>query len=559
MFLTWADVFGTSFDRSALSDRVAGADLEYLIRGLSMISTILFASGEDQRVLQRNLIGELFEGEPLARALARFDSGQADAILHAGGLVQAAHLALRHAGQTTALDSSIFGELLLGANEYLGDFPASTIDEAAGLFLHGSVLQDDEQLRYLMPRYYDLLVDRPVASGTDIASLFERASGGLSLGDFLANSLAVYAAFYRYRSAADFSDRSFGIALEALGRLADSPVAFERYRELVTIDLEELVAAAKRGSDGPSSFDEFVALHAKPLVEMSGRKTVPLWLPWVAAKIADGARWIIATGLRGRKDEIADFDGRFGKMFEDYAFDVLRRCHPAGAGPAQLYAPIRYETERGNEESNNATLVLGDTAVFLEMTITSPLFKHLWAGDTAAFRDFVHDRFVAGSTMKMAKLSRRIEDFRAGRLELPGTDASTIRTICPVIVTLLPWPRHHVIEVAVAPVWAELDPIGGPETLPGRVMPPVFVSAEELEMIEGSIQAGDFTLPVLLDDWQSSGFRASPLKNYLLLGRPGYVERENAHLLARFIEVAETLKDGATTLFRFRDEPESHD
>ena len=216
---------------------------------------------------------------------------------------------------------------------------------------------------------------------------------------------------------------------------------------------------------------------------------------------------------------------------------------------ASSHASLRYETECGGEESNDATLLTGDAALFFEMTITHPRFEDMWQGDPAAFRAFVRDRLVSGSTKKLAKLSRRIEDFSRGRLRYGTAETSRIRDIYPILVTLLPWPIHAIIWQLIAPDLLDLDPFGGPELDGQRIHRPIFVSAEELGMIEESIRSGDLDLPSLLRDWQSSAMAGSSLKNYLLLER-GFQEELNSHLAAEYRRVIESLRLEVARLVR---------
>ena len=252
-------------------------------------------------------------------------------------------------------------------------------------------------------------------------------------------------------------------------------------------------STAASGEDSPVPFAEFVAHHTRRLLRLSDAESVPVWLPWVESKIADDPRWIIASAKVGDVSAIADFDGLLGDLFEDYVFDLLSRCYPTSGGTAQLFGPIEYETEQGLEESNDATLFSGPDAVFIEVTITHPRFPVLWNGDVSAFRAFLVDRFVNGETRKLWKLSKRINDFRAGRLQIGGVDPATVGTIYPVLVTLLAWPRHGILSLVVDPVYAELDPFGGDTDLPGVVAKPVFVSC-------GGARDARGVAPVGLDD-----------------------------------------------------------
>ena len=308
-------------------------------------------------------------------------------------------------------------------------------------------------------------------------------------------------------------------------------------------------STAAAGADSPVPFGEFVAHHARPLLRLSAAESVPVWLPWVESKIADDPRWIIASAKVGDVSAIADFDGLLGGLFEDYVFALLSRCYATSGQTTQLFGPIEYQTEQGLEESNDATLFSGSDAVFFEVTITHPRFPVLWNGDVPAFRAFLADRLVNGSTRKLWKLSKRIGDFRAGRLQIGGMDPASVGTIYPVLVTLLAWPRHGILSLVVDPVYAELEPFGGGEDLLGTVAKPVFVSAEELEMLEVSLRSG-WTMPEVLETWRRSPHAESSLKNHLFLDRR-FEEQPNPYLLEMFKDVVSALKSNAAELIHF--------
>ena len=190
--LTWSEVFDAPFSAEALNEQLATTSRSFLLRGLSMIGTVLVNTGS-RIAEQRGLAQEILDGEARDRALALFDKGEIQALTHADSVLHAVHLTLKYANADGGSDdSSVFGPLLLGANEQLGGSLAETPDELAGLVLHNFAFGGGDQLRYLVPRYYDLLVRRPSRSGGSAsatpASVFETATG-LPLEDFLSLQL----------------------------------------------------------------------------------------------------------------------------------------------------------------------------------------------------------------------------------------------------------------------------------------------------------------------------------------------------------------------------------
>lgn len=111
-YLSWSDVYDQAFSLDALVTRLQGSSRVYLLRGLSMIGTLITNTGGRTGRPQRDLAGEILDGEARKRAIAMFDSGEIQVLTHADSILQATRLVLRHGGSDGTEDSSVFGPLI---------------------------------------------------------------------------------------------------------------------------------------------------------------------------------------------------------------------------------------------------------------------------------------------------------------------------------------------------------------------------------------------------------------------------------------------------------------
>lgn len=557
-WLSWRDVRGTEPDLDEIRAMVTRVGRDWLLRSLSMIETLLTNTGMDESK-QRALAAELLVGSDRERALELFDSGKVGAFVHPRGVMVAIKLALRYAaGATNAVHASLIGPVLLASNELASTWVGESLDDAASIAIRSSVLDLLEQPRYLLPRYHELLAERASVLadqiGLDIGALFEAASGGLSIADYLALTMVVYAVLRQFNRAQVFDEQNYGLAVADVARRALSPEVWEKYEQLMVTEVEA-AAAVVAGDDEPGlTFEQFNSLRARPLVRLSNGDIVPVWLPWLLAKAGDGMRWTIQTALAGDGPAINQFTDALGSIFEDYAFALLARLYPDHGELQCLYPEIDYRRGGNVEQSNDATLFIGDSAFFFEFTITAPPSLILFNGDLEGYRAFIRSRFLReGTNQKLLKLERRISDFLSGELRFGPDYRQFVKRIFPVLVTLVPWPHHHVIARAIEPDFTPLVLLRGSAQGDITIDPWRLASIEEMEMLEGSLLAGDADIQSIFAGWASSRYFDSTLNNYLFLERP-WREVQNPHLREKYLTITNGLKEGAAR--RVRLDPE---
>lgn len=537
--LGYSDLHGKTPTREELVALVTSCTSENLLWKVSALGTLLALQGRATSLtVQAQLTMQLLP-EPLnRRAVERLTKGEHQILVHHEGLIVTALLALAHGQAGTGgvqgdRDPFTLGRILLMVNDLLAEGPKDwTIDDALHFALRNDVFGTNDQPRYVLARYYDLLgvrARRPGSPRVNFDAAFTAATG-LELDDYWALSLGHFGLFARLQKAGDIDSSHYGRVL--LEPTAEGKPIFDKYLTITSRPIA--VARDSLRADPPVSlaYADIQPFLRAPLIQLTTGAQVPVWLSWYVDKMASGPRWILQDFFAAQSSRgVQDFNAYLGELWENYVRDLLARCYPS-SGPLQiLFGPIVYG--KPPEESNDATLFLGDAAVFIEATVTAPQARILWTGNSTAYRSFVRERLVMGRPGKLAKLARRINDFRSGALHFPGVEPSQIRHIIPVLATLTPHPRNPITATVVREEAAGLlsqREYGAQQT----VYPIGVIAAEELEIVESASRAGGFDLALELRNWSESPYRDWPLKNYLF--DRGVGRQPNPYLAQRFDE-----------------------
>lgn len=503
---------------------------------------------------QLALAMQLLPDQQHRRVQELFRRGERQVLVHGEALLAIASLAV-HRGRPDAgpLDADPFalGRLVLLVNDLLArGKPDWSMEDAVGFSLRNEVFGSTSQARYELARYYDLLIRRSRAAHSrtdwiDLDSGF-RETTGLSLEEYVTFTFALYSHFVRFQTADDVAAQPYALP----GALAQSrnPDKLERYLEDVAQSTEEVAARLPRisGELPETAVEPWVR---RPLVRLGKAAAVPVWLPWLIDKAGAGLRWRLTDWAADAGPGVQQLNAYLGSLFEEYGRDLLRFAYPESPVGPQLLGPVEYSMPL--EASNDATLLIGDTAVFFEFTVTSPPARILWAGNAVEWRRFARERLIGARDRrpgKVAQLGRRIGHFLDGRLKLPGAPAA-VRRIIPVLVTLRSHPSNPIMAAALSeelkafPDWPT-GQRGDIEVLPLRML-----SAEELEIATAGSRAGTLDFTESLIAWtHSRQQRDWSYKNFLRYDR-NYEEVPNAYLISAYRECTEMVTNLAKELF----------
>lgn len=549
--LAHSDLHGREPTTAELIDLVSTCSAQNLLWKLSVVGTLASRAPRVNRQAQQALARQLLPDPASARAAELLGSSEHQVFVHQESLVVGAIVALAYASDAPGdepgdADPYAVGRIVAMLNDLLAEGPREwSIDDGVRFALRNEVFGATERAANAIARYYDLLAARSRVSSTrqrwDLDATFSDAYG-LSLEEFWTLGWAHYAVFSRLRAAADLDRVQYGRV--RLTPTSDGERVFGLYSRLVSRQLADVREELHAHPPTSLAYAEVEPFLRRPLIELPSGALMPVWLPWFADKLGPGARWLLQDAFAQRSSHgVQDFNAYLGALWEDYVFDLLDRSYPSQKPLRMLYRPVLYG--HPPEESNDATLFLGDNAVFFEATVSALPARISWTGDVDGFRDWVRQRMYTGSPGKVAKLARRIDDFVKGKLVFDGINRSHIRHIIPVLVTLTPYPRNPITAVAFAEeargVLTEIQRRGAVTIHSLRSL-----SAEDLEMAESLSAAGEFQFADELKAWEASGVRDWPFKNYVFATRSTIPP--NAYLRRRFEDITEFVRTRAPRL-----------
>jgi hypothetical protein len=501
---------------------------------------------------QGDLAREILDGLTLNRVLALLHTGRFHFIFHEEQLLTAARLAIcfGRSDPDETWDKQTMSEFLLRVNDAL-TLGAEANDDDMGLMisLRRLGLAEHEQPRYLLGRYFDLLISRSRArqgqpSSVDLDAAFLAATG-VTIEQFLAFGLLYCGPYMEIDDAASLLQSRFLSAAAAVeAGIADSSL-LDLCRTLFSADRAWFLAHLNpSGLPADIALTSFLPFQERPLYRLRNASAVPLSFRFLLERATYGAYWVLHEYCRQRDPRagVQRFKAHIGAAFQDYATDLLARC----TQPAALYTENQIRQITGSAEAlPDAVLVEDDAVIVLEMSAAAIPTQMQIMGDVPGFR--TKTRLDSGR--KFEQLDRSVSRLLGNDLRLPGLDGSKIRRIYPVLVLLFPFPQLPYTWDAVGRHSNSLGTSFYRGNLPGRVGQRQILTSEELEMAEPLLQRG-ITLSGMLADKLSDPIAADlSFKNWLF-DRPGYNEPENEFMKELLWKVAQAVRDSTSGLLR---------
>jgi hypothetical protein len=525
-----------------------------------MVATVLLnadnKAGGHSPSAHLSMAHALLKGDLWETANSGFERRQWQVFLPPEGFLLAIRAVVRFGKPSVAASASVgdvLGELILTATDLLD--PARSEVDIAGRVLRLWWFARQDQARYALPRYFSLLTattDPSAPNYLDLDATFREASGGLSIREYVASAMFLYAMYARYELPPDIEKHGFGnewrtIAKRSLDRR--KRLAFER---LVLRSVPELARELRRQE--PEFVYGYGALEPvlrAPFLRLADGNVVPIWMPLLRDLAAEGPRWVLAGHLSrtAGTNAISRLNAFLGGRFEEHTRRLLARCY-LDAGPFQVLFPGEdYGTPDEPKEGTDAVLTIGDAAVFFEMTITAPPAAALWSSSTAAF-----GKFLRGSLrQKLSKLEACVGDFLDGRMSYVEPKPMYVRRVFPLLVTLQAYPANPVLSEMYSRVLAGFPFLSGSQLADAGVRRLRFMTIEELEMLEGALNAGQADLVALLDDWCFMYPAGDvPFKNFLLVEKR-FHEIPSSVLKVQFDQATTDMTAEVAKLFRLDD------
>lgn len=218
-YIPWSQVAGKFSGIDRLRELASSLPAESMLIYISTMSIILNNMPWDLDNLhaQQRALAQYLCTPEVARQVDRYiEEGSGDVLIHEEQLLLAAKLALCYGQPGPAKDIPLeqLGELLLGINNLLQEeeAEAATLRELMIVrVLRQRGISRNEQARYLLPRYFDLLVTRTRSKslpGIDFDQMFLDAVG-FSIKQWMSFAFLYFAPFVDITSVKELQDKGF--------------------------------------------------------------------------------------------------------------------------------------------------------------------------------------------------------------------------------------------------------------------------------------------------------------------------------------------------------------
>lgn len=435
-------------------------------------------------------------------------------------------------------DSRVGAEFLLRILDFFESKTASQPADMLSLVLRRLGAMPNEQERYLVGRYFDLMVTRPRAKWGP-PSPFDQAfreALSFSIEEYLALGYALVAGLIPIATVADLAASRFDqIVRVASSTIAHLPNAHEVERTLCApVDWyrTETMDFPKDPNPGLTNLEP---LYDKPLVRVPSGGVLPVSRSLLLQRLTLGIYWEVFTNKRLQAHGVVDVNAALGGLYQDYCTEALRAA-TAGRGVSQIIA----ESEvTGAPADSKPDLVVkeGRRWIVIETTVSTLKRRTLIQGDADAFRKEIAPKSHLGKKFRQPLAAAT--NLISGRTSCEDLPVGEVEEIVPVVLFLHPFPQHAVIRRELESAYqlpkVLRRPTGGADI---KVLPLQLISTEEMEIMEPLLQKGGSLGALLLTRQDGDPFIAGgPLKN-ALMALPGWQEPDNPRMKELMDEMA---------------------
>jgi hypothetical protein len=479
---------------------VAFESAAFYISGMGMATFEARPDPETQRDLAKALIIDPDILEGIEQALS---SRKGSVVFAEQHLAAIARLAVKHADRwqnaDLARDGRTLERTLLGCSALaMGDSERLTGEhmgpfDAVAFLVHNGAFYSREPLLEALARnvwlYQDLAQSSDARAHPQWRDLDDWARGvsGLRLREQLAVGFGALGAarvldeagplqgrgLLSATWASDIADRLDVPADRVLDTLSADPRWYaEQFDEIETRYGLSDSAAAAGWTTSPFEARPFVKLRDGRLLLWSVR-ALTSWL-------TDGFYYRGLTRASAQND-VSGFTAFNGWLVERYAREVvegvLPRTKPAGSGRA--LRSVRYQMQSGEVDSPDIALDYGQDLVLVEVRSGRLKLDTRVTGDPARVQRDLEVLIVE----KAQQLSRRIDDYLAGRYELDGVRQEDIRRIWPVVLS-------GASLLMAEPVYDWIIDAVGDHLRQATVQPLTIIDMADWEQLCGQLEAG---------------------------------------------------------------------
>jgi hypothetical protein len=532
-WLTWSDLGGGGATLNRLQEIAAQLPSTTLLQLVGMAS-VLEANRpmgtEEQRKQQAGAVTELLAPELVDHARQLILEGRRDVLLHEEQLLTVARLAILHGqqGPAVVIDAgrkALIGELLLGINELIvldESGKAEADDLAIMMALRRLAGVTNDQPRYAIPRWYDLLVTRSRSYAgeppkLDLDTTF-RSATGLTIEEYLGFAFAYVGPFTDMATVQDLAKKNFAGVAAAFEKQFEDKALATRVQSLFTGSIDDFKGTL--APVGDLARQSILPFKERPLVRLADGAVIPLSIRLTMEKVATGVYWALHDHYRRTDPDsgVRTFTKYVGQLHQAYVSSVLQRTYsPPYAGTArfadeQAVIDASPNAPGGQKPPFDGALIEEDSLVLIE--IGTPVFS-LRAAEAADLE--LYRAEIEKFKQKARQLEQAISGIANGSWVVPGLELQRVRHIMPVLVLLHPF-------VSVLPIMEALEGqihtghrAFGTTLAATEVHSPQVFSDEEIEMLEPFLTDRTFSLPGLFREKLSApDSKVAPMKTFLL-------------------------------------------
>jgi hypothetical protein len=388
------------------------------------------------------------------------------------------------------------------------------------LTLRLETLQVQDQYRYSLPRYYDLLIGLPrrsplreMPNAVDFAALFTEATA-LDLSSYFYLALTLISHYQRI----DFKNRAQswqGILVHPDQWFPSKvqPPEAQAFWSALSLDTNGFRNALRAE---PASmehlFHNFLVFETKPLYVPEPSRCLPLDLTFFQQKTSSGAFWAIDECLRstdmGRWDMFRQF---FGEVFQCYMSNLLAEAVTSSSRLVpRLFLDLRY----GKPEKRASDAILLDFADDVHAVLIDAKGKRPKKISTCIEGNIdSYEEDIEKLAVKAAEqIDRVIADFQRGEFALGHFTYQDIRQFYPLVVAPQSVPQLLLLGQKLEDTVMRTGLLAQP-----RVAPLQVISIEELEILTGLMASKGYCLSALLRGrLASKDYRYMHMKDFLI-------------------------------------------
>lgn len=564
-YVTWSDVAQGHLEFDDLRTLATSMRAETLLSLISLISVILTNTHWDrQRFQQRTIARQICPPDTARRVDGFLARGERDVLAHTDQLLLAAKLAILY-GQPGPAERELqptavyqMGKLLLGINEVLEQrevklpFPDEFM---INLVLRTKARARNEQLPYLLARYFDLLVTRSRRKEGiqhDLDALFQEQIG-LSIEEYMALAFWYYTPFINVTGIKLDEEPGFLDRVKQREQQMHSPELVKRCRALFTNNVASFRKSLKLEDDAQLDLQTILdaslrPFKQQPLFQLENGSALPIHLPFLQEKVAMGAYWILLDSFIQRDPDqgARTFIAYVGELFQDYLTTLLARTYTNSRRPNQQFfseqqildasPPTLRKKGKKADRPCDGLIVSGHSLIVVEMFGGALPITVMEKGQRAGFEDIFRRSFH----QKISQLKAAFEGFATGIWRVPGLDLAQITHVYPVLALLHPFPEE---EVTLRPLRDLALPryrfINGTKILIHETQ---MMNAEDFEILEPLLHDGTWSISDLLERKLSRPETVTTaMKNFLLLTL-GLKERVNEQMLALYDAASDEIR-----------------